>query len=108
MHPLAPILCAAVPAALCVAAHYIPWRHWFRRGRLPRPMAYALGVLAFALPATLAAWLAATTVIQALGLQWLAIGSAAVGTLIPWWVDDARRTRYEAQDATDQALTYGE
>lgn len=59
MHPLAPILCASLPGTVCAVAHYIPWRHWFRRGRLPRPLAYAVGLLSVLLPATVAAWLAA-------------------------------------------------
>lgn len=109
MHPLAPILCATVPAAVCGLAHYLPWRHWFRRGRLPRLLAYSVGLLSILLPATVAAMLAAATVDQAMGLLWLAAGSAAAGTLIPWWLDWQRRAEYAAQDATDRTwANYGE
>ena len=101
MHPLAPIFCAALPGAVCATAHYIPWRHWFRHGRLPRPLAYAVGLLAVLLPATTAAWLAATAVGDALLLFWLAAMSAGLGTLVPWWVDGERRARYRAEDAAD-------
>ena len=103
MHPLAPILCAALPGAICAVAHYIPWRHWFRRGRLPRPWAYAVGLLSVLLPATVAAWLAALSVPDVLALLWLAAGSAGVGTLAPWWLDGEKRARYAAQDAADAA-----
>lgn len=101
MHPLAPILCATVPAAVCVAAHYFPWRYFFRRGRLPRLAAYALGVLAILGPATVAMLLAAQTVEQAAGLLWLSVASAAIGTAVPWWHDEHKRNELAAQDAMD-------
>jgi len=108
MHPLAPILCATLPAVACAATHYLPWRHWFRRGRLPRLLAYSTGLLSILLPATVAAWLAAHTVTDVLALLWLAAFSAAMGTLLPWWFDWQRLNEYAAQDAEDQAATYGE
>ena len=64
-------------------------------------MAYAVGLLAVLLPATTAAWLAATAVGDALLLFWLAAMSAGLGTLVPWWVDGERRARYRAEDAAD-------
>ena len=87
MQPLAPILCATVPAVLCGLAHYFPWRFWFKRGRLPRLLAYCIGLLSILVPATIAAWLAAENVPQVLGLLWLSALSAGVGTLVPWYWD---------------------
>ena len=101
MHPLAPILCASLPGTVCAVAHYIPWRHWFRRGRLPRPLAYAVGLLSVLLPATVAAWLAAVDVADVLALLWLSAGSAGAGTLLPWWYDWQQRVQYSHQDAAD-------
>lgn len=106
MHPIAPILCASLPAAICVAGHYLPWRIWFRRGRLPRLAAYVFGLLAILLPATVAALLAALTVPDALALFWLAALSAGAGTAIPWWHDNAKRAEYRRADEMD--IEYGE
>lgn len=106
MNPLAPILCASLPGTVCAVAHYIPWRHWFKSGRLPRPWAYTLGVLAIAIPATVAALLAAMTVLDALALLWLAIGSAAAGTLLPWWLDSEKSAQYTQQDEADWAALH--
>lgn len=108
MHPLAPLICATLPGAVCALAHYVPWRHWFPDGMLPRLWAYAVGLLAVLLPATIAAWLAALTVPDVLGLLWLAAGSAGAGTLIPWQVDaDKRRELQRAREA-DAAEVYGD
>lgn len=89
-------------------AHYFPWRNWFERARLPRLLAYAAGLLAILLPATVAAMLAASTVAQALGLLWLAAGSAAVGTLVPWWHDWQKRNEYRHADQLERDSLYGE
>lgn len=102
MHPLAPILCASLPGAICAATHYIPWRFWFRRGRLPRLWAYGVGLMAVLLPATVAAWLAALTVADVLGLLWLAAASAGAGTAVPWWYDWHNRTELQRQDEADR------
>lgn len=102
MHPIAPVLCATLPAAACVAAHYFPWRRWYRRGRLPRVAAYVFGVLAILLPATVAAQLTAHSADDALALLWLAALSAAAGTLIPWCIDAAARREYAAGDELDR------
>ena len=66
MNPLAPVLCASLPAAACAFAHYFPWRHFFKDGKLPRLYAYASGLLSVLLPATIAALAAAVTVADAL------------------------------------------
>ncbi len=108
MHPLAPILCATLPGAICAAAHYVPWRHWFKSGRLPRLLAYGVGLLSVLLPVTLAAWLAAVTVGDALGLLWLAACSAGTGTAIPWFVDWQRRIELAHQDEAERESLYGE
>lgn len=107
MQPVAPILCAALPAAICVAAHYFPWRFWFRRGRLPRLLAYSLGLCAILLPATVAAWFAAGSITDALILLWLAAGSAGSGTLLPWWYDWHNRTELQRQREADTAELFG-
>lgn len=108
MHPLAPILCATLPGAVCAVAHYIPWRHWFRHGRLPRPAAYAVGLLAVLLPATIAAWLAALTVPDVLALVWLAACSAGMGTLIPWRLDAEKRAELQHRRETDAAEMFSD
>ena len=108
MHPLAPILCAALPGTLCAVAHYIPWRHWFRGGRLPRLWAYAVGLLAVLLPATIAAWLAAQTPADVLGLLWLAACSAGAGTLVPWRLDTEKRTELQRQREADAAELFSD
>ena len=104
MNPLAPILCAALPGALCATAHYIPWRYWFKSGRLPRLWAYAAGSLAILLPTTVAALVAAITALDVLALLWLAAGSAALGTLIPWGSDAHKRAEYRHADDAERAL----
>ena len=83
MNPLAPVLCASLPAAACAFAHYFPWRHVFKDGKLPRLYAYGAGLLAVLLPATIAALAAAQTVADAVALLWLAALSAGLGTLVP-------------------------
>ena len=65
MNPLAPVLCATLPAAACAFAHYFPWRHFFKDGKLPRLYAYGAGLLSVLLPATIAALAAAVTVADA-------------------------------------------
>jgi len=107
MHPLAPILCASLPGIVCAFAHYFPWRHWFKRGRLPRLWAYVVGLLSILVPATLAALFAASSAGETIGLLWLAAGSAGIGTLIPWWHDWTKRAEYNAADAAEREL-YGE
>lgn len=107
MQPIAPILCASLPAAICVASHYFPWRFWFRRGRLPRPLAYTVGLLAVLLPVTVAAALAAATVADVLALLWLAAGSAGVSTGACWWYDWHNRTELQRRREADKEL-YGE
>jgi hypothetical protein len=98
MNPLAPVLCATLPGALCAGAHYFPWRFWFKRGRLPRLWAYVCGLLAILLPATVAALLAALSVYDALALVWLATVSAGLGTALPWWHDSQKRAEYQRAD----------
>lgn len=102
MHPIAPILCAALPASLCAGAHYFPWRWWFKRGRLPRLAAYTFGLLAIILPATVAALLAAQSVTDVLALVWLATFSAGAGTAVPWWHDAQKRAEFQRADDAAQ------
>jgi len=108
VQPIAPVLCATLPAAICVASHYFPWRFWFRRGRLPRLLAYGLGVLAILLPATIAAVFAAGSVADAVGLLWLAVASAGAGTACCWWYDWHNRTELQRQREADAAELYGD
>jgi len=108
MNPLAPVLCASLPAAACAFAHYFPWRHFFKDGKLPRLYAYASGLLSVLLPATIAALAAAVTVADAVALLWLAAISAGLGTLIPWWYDWTKRTQYSAADEAERESLYGE
>ena len=107
MQPIAPILCATLPAALCVASHYFPWRYWFRRGQLPRLLAYAFGVLSILLPATLAMLTAAQTVAEAAALLWLATVSAGAGTGCAWWYDWHNRSELQRQDEADREAAAG-
>lgn len=108
MHPLAPVLCSTLPGAVCAAAHYIPWRHWFRDGKLPRLLSYGVGLLTILLPVTVAAWLAAVTPADVLALLWLAACSAGAGTAVPWWYDWQRKNAERLQDEADRTWTYGE
>lgn len=103
MNPLAPILCAAVPAVLCGLAHYFPWRFWFKEGRVPRLLAYTIGLLCILIPATIAAYFAAQDVAQVLGLLWLAAGSAGVGTFITWGWDWHNKTEQQIRREADRA-----
>ena len=107
MQPIAPILCAALPATLCVASHYFPWRYWFKSGRLPRLLAYGFGVLAILLPATLAMLTAAQTVAEAAVLLWLAAASAGAGTAACWWYDWHNRSELQRQDEADREAAAG-
>ena len=107
MHPLAPILCTVAPATVCALAHYFPWRFWFKRGRLPRLLAYVLGLLSIILPVSVALLFVATA-LDALILLWLAAASAGLGTLIPWWWDWHNRTELQRQDAAERDALYGE
>ena len=106
--PVSLILCAALPAAVCVASHYFPWRFWFRRGRLPRLLAYGVGTLTILLPATIAALAAAVTVADAIALLWLAAISAGLGTLIPWWYDWTKRAELQRQREADAAELFSD
>ena len=108
MNPLAPVLCASLPAAACAFAHYFPWRHFFKSGRLPRLYAYASGLLSVLLPATIAALAAAVTVADAIALLWLAAISAGLGTLIPWWYDWTKRAELQRQREADAAELFGD
>ena len=106
--PVSLILCAALPAAVCVASHYFPWRFWFRRGRLPRLLAYGVGTLTILLPATIAALAAASTAAEAVMLLWLAAASAGVGTACCWWYDWHNRTELQRQREADAAELFGD
>lgn len=108
MNPLASVLCATLPGALCASAHYFPWRFWFKRGRLPRLWAYVFGLLAILLPATVAALLAAQSAADALSLVWLATISAGLGTALPWWHDHQKRTEYQRADEMADQLEHDE
>ena len=108
MNPLAPVLCASLPAAACAFAHYFPWRHFFKSGRLPRLYAYASGLLSVLLPATIAALAAAVTVADAIALLWLAAISAGLGTLIPWWYDWTKRAELQRQRDADAAELFSD
>jgi hypothetical protein len=108
MNPLASVLCATLPGALCASAHYFPWRFWFKRGRLPRPWAYVFGLLAILLPATVAALLAAQSAADALSLVWLATISAGLGTALPWWHDHQKRAEYQRADEMADQLEHDE
>ena len=108
MNPLALVLCASLPAAACAFAHYFPWRHFFKDGKLPRLYAYGAGLLSVLLPATIAALAAAVTVADAVALLWLAAISAGLGTLIPWWYDWTKRAEYTAADEAERESLYGE
>ena len=108
MNPLAPVLCASLPAAACAFAHYFPWRHFFKDGKLPRLYAYASGLLSVLLPATIAALAAAVTVADAIALLWLAAISAGLGTLIPWWYDWTKRAELQRQREADAAELFGD
>ena len=108
MNPLAPVLCASLPAAACAFAHYFPWRHFFKDGKLPRLYAYASGLLAVILPATIAALAAAQTVADAVALLWLAAISAGLGTLIPWWYDWTKRAELQRQRDADAAELFSD
>jgi len=108
MNPLAPVLCASLPAAACAFAHYFPWRHFFKDGKLPRLYAYASGLLSVLLPATIAALAAAVTVADAVALLWLAAGSAGLGTLIPWWYDWTKRAELQRQREADAAELFSD
>ena len=108
MNPLAPVLCASLPAAACAFAHYFPWRHFFKDGKLPRLYAYASGLLSVLLPATIAALAAAVTVADAIALLWLAAISAGLGTLIPWWYDWTKRAELQRQREADAAELFSD
>ena len=108
MNPLAPVLCASLPAAACAFAHYFPWRHFFKDGKLPRLYAYASGLLAVILPATIAALAAAQTVADAVALLWLAALSAGLGTLVPWWYDWTKRNELQRQREADAAELFSD
>ena len=108
MNPLAPVLCTSLPAAACAFAHYFPWRHFFKSGRMPRLYAYASGLLSVLLPATIAALAAAVTVADAIALLWLAAISAGLGTLIPWWYDWTKRAELQRQREADAAELFGD
>ena len=104
LHPLVSVVVLALPAAIVTAAHYIPWRRWFHH-RLPRLLAYTIGVLAILLPATVAGLFAATTV-QVIGLFWLAAVSAGTFTGLAWWVDIRHEAEHKLRDEIDRA-NYG-
>ncbi len=106
--PIAFVLCGALPAAVCIASHYFPWRYFFKRGRLPRLLAYAIGLLAILLPTTVAMLYAAGTVAVAVWLLWLAAISAGLGTACCWWYDWHNRTELARQDIADRESLYGE
>ena len=108
MNPLAPVLCASLPAAACAFAHYFPWRHFFKDGKLPRLYAYASGLLSVLLPATIAALAAAVTVADAIALLWLAAISAGLGTLVPWWYDWTKRNELQRQREADAAELFSD
>ena len=108
MNPLAPVLCASLPAAACAFAHYFPWRHFFKDGKLPRLYAYGAGLLAVLLPATIAALAAAQTVADAVALLWLAALSAGLGTLVPWWYDLTKRAELQRQREADAAELFSD
>lgn len=105
--PIGVVLCGALPASICVASHYFPWRYFFRRGRLPRLLAYAIGLLSILLPATIA-MLFAASVVAAAWLLWLAAASAGLGTLACWWYDWHNRSELQRQDEADRESMYAE
>ena len=105
--PIAFTLCALLPATVCIASHYFPWRFWFRRGRLPRLLAYGIGLLSILIPSTVAMLFAAQTVGDAAGLLWLAALSAGVGTACCWWYDWHNRTELQRQRDADREM-FGE
>lgn len=108
MHPLALVVCGIVPGIVCAAAHYIPWRHWYKSGRVPRLYAYAIGTAAINVPVFLAALLGADAAADVLWLLVVAILSAFAGTAIPWQHDEQKREQLQQQREADWKELHGE
>ncbi len=105
--PVGIVLCAALPATVCIASHYFPWRYFFKSGRLPRLLAYSIGLLSILIPATVAMLYAAGTVEAGAWLLWLAAGSAGMGTGACWWYDWHNRSELRRQDEADREAAAG-
>lgn len=103
MSILAGFLCATLPAAVMVAAHYIPWQRWLEGG-LPQLGAYAIGTLGIALPVTVGA-LFVDSPLVVVGLLWLAIASAGIATLAAHRFDAEHKKQHELLNEIDH-LTY--
>ena len=94
---------ACIIAALAEGfLHYFPWRLLLGKD-LPRPAAYVLGVLAFAVPYGVWLWRRAPMAAMALAAVVAAAGAAVVGLYALDWVLDAARARKEAE-AREQVI----
>ena len=92
---------AAVMAALAeLVLHYFPWQMVIHR-KLPRPMAYILGVLGFTLPITWLWWGQWSLVCD----LWIVIIVAGLAVIMAYVVDyliHALRRGHEAQEMLDE------
>lgn len=92
----------AVPASVMLAAHYIPWARFFGR-KLPRPAAYAIGLLTILLVVTGAWWgtgePAAAIIV---GWFWAASTSAGLATGLAYLVDSAVERNHRREDEIER------
>ncbi len=108
MHPLAPFVCLTLPGVACFAAHYLPWRHWYKEGQPPRLISYAIGTAIINGTAIIAGLLTTQVVTDFVWLILLSIASAGIGTAFPFFIDDQKRKELQRQDVADRESLYGE
>ena len=95
----------AVPASVMLAAHYIPWARFFGR-KLPRPAAYAIGLLTILLVVT-GAWWGTGEPSAAIIVGWFWAASCTAGgvTLIAYAIDSAVEKAHKQEDEIERLRT---
>jgi hypothetical protein len=92
------IFTASLIAALIeLVLHWFPWRMAIGRD-LPRPVAYVLGVLGFALPLTCLWWMWWVLVIE----LWIVIAAAGIAVMVAYALDKLIHTMRRGHEAVEQ------
>jgi hypothetical protein len=87
--------------------HYFPWKLWCNGKELPRPIAYAFGVVGLMVPFT--AWLIEQSEMSTAWMLWKVIVAGGMMVLALYGLDHYRLLMWKDREATErEALRDGD
>lgn len=80
--------------------HYFPWRQFLKGRDLPRPIAYALGVIGLMLPFTI--WLYEHGEIDTIVRLWMVIVAGGIAVLALYGIDAIKDLYWKEREASER------